>query len=81
HANQTYAFQLQSYNLMIFQEFVSEHYASIAIDHNFIGFLFNRIRLLKKLKLREIIDVISLWGGVRTENYPNIDPSLLLFPG
>jgi hypothetical protein len=81
HANQTYAFQLQSYNLMNFQEFVSDHYASIAIDHNFNGFIFNRIPLLKKLKLREIIDVKSLWGGVRRENDPANDPSLLRFPG
>jgi hypothetical protein len=81
HANQTYAFQLQSYNLMNFQEFVSDHYASIAIDHNFNGFIFNRIPLLKKLKLREIIDVKSLWGGVRSENNPANDPSLLRFPG
>ena len=81
HANQTYAFQLQSYNLMNFQEFVSDHYASIAVDHNFNGFIFNRIPLLKKLKLREIIDVKSLWGGVRKENDPANDPSLLRFPG
>jgi hypothetical protein len=81
HANQTYAFQLQSYNLMNFQEFVSDHYASIAVDHNFNGFIFNRIPLLKRLKLREIIDVKSLWGGVRKENDPANDPSLLRFPG
>ncbi|TWR25226.1 carboxypeptidase-like regulatory domain-containing protein [Mucilaginibacter pallidiroseus] len=81
HANQTYAFQLYSYNLMNFQEFVSDHYASIMVDHNFNGFIFNRIPLLKKLKLREIIDVKALWGGVRSENNPNNDPNLLRFPG
>ena len=66
---------------MNFQEFVSDHYASIAIDHNFNGFLFNRVPLLKKLKLREIIDFKSLWGGVRNENNPAFDNSLLRFPG
>ncbi|QXV64981.1 carboxypeptidase-like regulatory domain-containing protein [Mucilaginibacter sp. 21P] len=80
HANQTYAFQLQSYNLMNFQEFVSDHYASIFVDHNFNGFFFNKVPLLKKLKLREIIDVKALWGGVRAENNPSNDPSLLRFP-
>ncbi|MBL4674745.1 MAG: carboxypeptidase-like regulatory domain-containing protein, partial [Mucilaginibacter sp.] len=80
HANQTYAFQLQSYNLMNFQEFVSDHYASIFVDHNFNGFFFNKVPLLKKLKLREIIDVKALWGGVRSENNPSNDPSLLRFP-
>ncbi|AMR32609.1 hypothetical protein A0256_14845 [Mucilaginibacter sp. PAMC 26640] len=80
HANQTYAFQLYSYNLMNFQEFVSDHYASIAIDHNFNGFLFNRVPLLRKLKLREVIDFKALWGGVRSENDPTNNGSLLRFP-
>lgn len=80
HANQTYSLQLESYNLMNFQEFVSDHYASIFIDHNFNGFLFNKIPLLKKLKLREMIDFKSVWGGIRSQNNPSTDPSLLRFP-
>ena len=80
HANQTYALQLQSYNLMNFQEFVSDHYASIFIDHNFNGYIFNRVPLLKKLKLREVVSFKSLWGGVRDENNPAYDHSLLRFP-
>lgn len=79
-ANQSYAFQFQSFNLMNFQEFVSDHYASVTVDHNFNGFLFNRVPLLKKLKLREVVNFKSLWGGVRTENNPASDPSLLRFP-
>ncbi|GAB2697998.1 DUF5686 and carboxypeptidase-like regulatory domain-containing protein [Mucilaginibacter koreensis] len=80
HANQTYAFQLQSYNLMNFLEFVSDHYASINVDHNFNGFLFNKVPLFKKLKWREVIDVKALWGGVQSQNNPANDPSLLRFP-
>jgi hypothetical protein len=80
HANQTYALQLDSYNLMNFQEFVSDHYGSIFIDHNFNGFFFNKIPLLKKLKLREMIDFKALWGGVRSQNNPVNDPTLLRFP-
>ncbi len=79
-ANQTYSFQLQSYNLMNFLEFVSDHYASINIDHHFNGFLFNKVPLLKRLKWREIINVKALWGGIRNENNPAYDPSLLRFP-
>ncbi|MCQ6956999.1 DUF5686 and carboxypeptidase-like regulatory domain-containing protein [Mucilaginibacter aquariorum] len=80
HANQSYALQLQSYNLMNFQEFVSDHYAAINIDQNFNGFIFNKIPLLKKLKLRETISYKVLWGGVRSQNNPDNDPSLLNFP-
>ncbi|NCD71506.1 DUF5686 and carboxypeptidase-like regulatory domain-containing protein [Mucilaginibacter agri] len=80
HANQTYALQLQSYNLMNFLEFVSDHYASVNLDHNFNGFFFNKVPLLKDLKLREIIDVKALWGGVRPENNPDNNPALLQYP-
>jgi len=79
-ANQTYSYQLDSYNLMNFLEFVSDHYASVNIDHSFNGFFFNKIPLVKKLKLREAISFKALFGGLREENNPNHDPSLLQFP-
>lgn len=79
-ANQTYAFQLRSYNLMNFMEFVSDRYASLNIDHNFNGFFFNKVPLLKKLKLREIASFKIIYGGLREENNPNRDASLLQFP-
>jgi len=80
HANQSYALQLQSYNLMNFQEFVSDHYAAINVDQNFNGFFFNKIPLLKKLKWRETISYKVLWGGVRSQNDPARDPALLQYP-
>ncbi|WP_426667445.1 DUF5686 family protein [Mucilaginibacter sp. McL0603] len=79
HANQSYALQLQSYNLMNFLEFVSDHYAAINIDQNFNGFIFNKIPLLKELKLREVVSFKALWGGVRSENNPADNPQLLQF--
>jgi hypothetical protein len=79
-ANQSYAFQFQSYNMMNFQEFVSDHYAAINIDQHFNGFFFNKIPLLKKLKLREIINYKVLWGGLRDQNDPDKHPELLRFP-
>lgn len=79
-ANQTFAYDPISYNLMNFLEFVSDHYASINIDQHFHGLLFNRIPLLKALKWREVASVKSLWGGVRSENNPSLHPSLYEFP-
>jgi hypothetical protein len=78
-ANQTYSYQPDSYNLMNFLEFVSDHYASINIDHCFNGFIFNKVPLLKKLKWREYITFKALYGGVRDENNPAMDQSLLQF--
>jgi hypothetical protein len=78
-ANQTYALQLQSYNLMNFLEFVSDRYAAVNIDHHFNGFLFNRVPLLQKLNLREIISMKVLWGAVRDENRGDV-PGQIRFP-
>lgn len=79
-ANQTYAYQLNSFNLMNALEFISDHYASVNMDYYFNGFILNKIPLAKKLKLREVMSAKVLYGGVRDENNPNIDQSVMLFP-
>lgn len=79
-ANQTYSYQLHSYNLMNFMEFVSDHYAAFSIDQHFNGFFFNKIPLLKKLKLREVASAKILYGGVRDENNPDINRAAFKFP-
>lgn len=79
-ANQTYAYQLNSYNLMNFLEFVSDRYASVSIDHSFNGFFFNKIPLFKRLKWREAVSFKALYGGLRSENDPQQHPSLYQFP-
>jgi hypothetical protein len=79
-ANQTYAYQLNSYNLMNFMEFVSDHYASANLDMYFNGFFFNKIPLIKKLKLREVASFKVLYGGVRDENDPDKASDLFKFP-
>jgi len=79
-ANQTYIYQANSYNLMNFLEFVSDHYAGVDIEHHFNGFIFNKVPFLKKLKWREILTAKVLYGGLRKENDPAQDPALVKFP-
>ena len=79
-ANQTYAYDLYSYNMMNFLEFASDHYASLFVDQHFMGFFFNKIPLLDRLKLRETASVKVLYGGIRDENNPSIHPSLYQLP-
>ena len=79
-ANQTFFYQQESYNMMNFLEFVSDHYASVNIYHNFQGFILNRIPLLKKLQWREVLTLKALWGGVDQINMPTADNRLLRFP-
>ncbi|MDJ0367036.1 DUF5686 family protein [Hymenobacter sp. H14-R3] len=78
-ANQSYSYQLNSYNLMNFLEFSSDHYASLFIDQNFNGFFFNKLPLIKHLKLRETASLKLLYGGVRDENNPANHPELYQF--
>ncbi|MFT4033357.1 MAG: DUF5686 family protein [Siphonobacter sp.] len=78
-ANQTYAYQLNSFNLMNFMEFVSDHYVSVMADYYLNGFLFNKVPLLKKLKLREVVAFKGVMGGLRDENNPNIQKNLYRF--
>ena len=79
-ANQTYAYDIYSYNLMNFLEFVSDHYASIVIDQHFNGFFFNKVPLLKKLKWRETASFKAIYGGLGDGNNPSLHPSLYQFP-
>ncbi|MFD1770679.1 DUF5686 and carboxypeptidase-like regulatory domain-containing protein [Sphingobacterium suaedae] len=69
-ANQTYAYQLRSYNLMNFLEFVSDHSVSTNIQYYMNGFILNKIPLIKKLKWREVFSVKAIYGGLRNENNP-----------
>jgi len=79
-ANQTYAYQVNSFNLMNFMEFVSDRYASANVDYYLNGFIFNKLPLIKKLKLREVASAKILYGGVRDENNPLPGSNTLKFP-
>lgn len=79
-ANQTYAYQFRSYNLMNFLEFISDQYVSLSVEHHFYGFLFNKIPLIKHLKFREVVSFKGLYGGISDENNPAVTPGLLAFP-
>ncbi len=69
-ANQTLAYQDFSYNMMNNLEFVSDKYVSFNMTHQFDGFIFNKIPLIKKLKLREVVTFRAIYGGLDDENKP-----------
>src|SRR5664279_1235797 len=79
-ANQTYSYEVTSYNLMNFLEFVSDQYTSLNIDNCFNGFVFNKIPLFKKLKLREVVSLKMLYGSLRPLNVPSPQSDLFQFP-
>ena len=69
-ANQTYAYQLNSYNLMNFMEFISDHHASVNLQYYMNGFILNKVPLVKKLQWREVFSFKGVYGGLRDENNP-----------
>ncbi len=79
-ANQTYSYQIESYNMMNFLEFVTDQYTSLLIDHTFNGFFFNKIPLTKRLNLREMVTCKVLYGNLTKENDPAQQSDLFRFP-
>jgi hypothetical protein len=79
-ANQTFSYQLQSYNLMNFMEFVNDEYVSMNVAHYFNGFFFNKVPLFKKLKWREVVTLKAVWGAISDENNPDLHPGLFKLP-
>ncbi len=78
--NQTYAYQLTSYNMMNFLEFVSDQFVSLNAEHYFFGYFLNRIPGIRKFKLREVVSFKAFYGSLSDSQNPNLDPSLLQFP-
>jgi hypothetical protein len=74
--NETYAYDIYAFNMMDYQEFISDTYASIFWEHHFVGFFLNKMPLFRKLKWREIVGIRSLWG-----NYNGNHENSLLLPG
>lgn len=66
--NETYFYSPNAYNGMNKYAFASDEYVSIHLQHHFEGYFLNRIPLLKKLQLREVIEFRAVWGRMSNEN-------------
>ncbi len=80
NANQSIAYDRNSYNQMRYLEFVSDHFASFNYTQSFNGFFFNKIPLIEHLKWREFLSFKALYGGLRNENNPQLSAGLYQFP-
>jgi len=78
--NQTYTNQFRSYNMMNFLEFATDQFVSINAEHFFYGLILNRVPLIKKLKLREVLTFKALYGSLSDKNNPNLNPDQIQFP-
>jgi len=73
--NETIFYTTAAYNLMNYFEFVSDSYTSLRYQHNFEGFIMNRLPLIRKLKWRMVGNANILWGKVNQINLDIIPES------
>jgi hypothetical protein len=68
NGNETFSYDEYAFNMMNFFEFVSDQYISLMLTHHFNGYFFNKIPLIRKLKLREVVLGKAVYGTLREEN-------------
>ena len=66
--NQTYFYANNNFNLMNYFEFVSDQFIEAYWQHHFNGLLFNRIPILKKRNLREVVGINMIYGTLSDKN-------------
>lgn len=66
--NETYAYDMYAHNMMNYYEFASDRYLGIWSEHHFQGFFLNRIPLIRKLELREVMSAKVLFGSLSEKN-------------
>ncbi len=67
-SNQSYSVVRNTFCLLDYYDLMTDAYVMGHFEHHLNGFLFNKVPLLKKLKLREIMFYRSIYGTVRQEN-------------
>lgn len=81
NANLSYSIEPESFPLMNPMEFIHDQYASWEITYFLNGWLFNRLPLIKKIQLREVVSFRGWYGSLSDKNNPMIDgEGLYRFP-
>ena len=69
-ANLSYVISPQLFNMINNMEFLNDRFASLQLTWEMGGKILNRIPLLRKMKLREILEFKGLWGTLSKKNNP-----------
>ncbi len=80
NANLSYTIQPESFALMNPMEFITDSYVSWDLTYWANGAIFNRIPLLKYLKLREVFAFRGFLGSLSDKNNPYLNDRVFLFP-
>ena len=71
NVNLSYTIQPESYALMKPMEFINDQALSWDLTYWGNGILMNRLPLIKRLRLREVLTLRGIWGSLSDKNNPN----------
>ena len=80
NVNLSYTIQPESYALMKPMEFINDQALSWDLTYWGNGILMNRLPLIKKLRLREVLSLRGIWGSLSDKNNPALSEDVFLFP-
>lgn len=81
NANLSYTLRTESFELLDPMEFIFDRYVQWDWQHHFNGLFLNRIPLVRKLNLREIVVFKGLWGNISRKNDPRANnPEIYMLP-
>lgn len=72
NSNQSLFLTPKAFSLMQPMEFMMDQYVAFFGTYYLKGWIFNRIPLIKKLKLREVVSFSMVYGGLSQKNNPNL---------
>jgi len=73
-ANNSYIITRGMFSMIGNMEFINDRYASLDVEWDLSGKLLNRIPLIKRLKLREVVGFKALYGHLSARNDPARNP-------
>ena len=76
-SNQSFTYRRETFHTMNALEFVTDQYVQANLTWHMKGLILNRIPLLKRLKLREIICYNIAYGNLTDKNNPALHPGRL----
>lgn len=76
-SNQSFSYQRETFHTMCALEFITDQYVQANLTWHMKGLIFNRIPLIKKLKLRELVCFNIAYGGLSDKNNPALHPGRL----
>ncbi|NDW18550.1 carboxypeptidase-like regulatory domain-containing protein [Dysgonomonas sp. 216] len=79
-SNSSFTIQRGSFDLLESMEFTNDVQFTWHLDYRMGGWLFNRLPLLKQLKLREVFGFKGFIGSLSKRNNPKYNSDLLVFP-